>query len=194
MSRRSTSFSGQWAGRLVEMMESHAFRALSLSAHRVIHRVEIELAHHAGKDNGSLPVTFDDFQSYGVHRHAIAPAIREAVALGFLEITQKGRAGNAEWRKPNLFRLTYRPAKGVYGDGTHEWRKIDSDEAAKRLANAARKAKAEKTKHQCRKRTDLTPAKRTNKRPSHGTETGITGHGSETITTSISRGAGQDAA
>jgi len=103
MSRRSTSFSGQWAGRLVEMMESHAFRALSLSAHRVIHRVEIELAHHAGKDNGTLPVTFDDFQSYGVHRHAIAPAIREAVALGFLEITQEGRAGNAEWRNQIYF-------------------------------------------------------------------------------------------
>jgi hypothetical protein len=83
-------------------MESPAFRVLSLSARRVLDRVEIEHAHHGGKDNGALPVTFDDFQRYGIHRHAVAPAIREVVALGFLEITQQGRAGNAAWRKLDL--------------------------------------------------------------------------------------------
>jgi hypothetical protein len=34
--------------------------------------------------------------------------LREVCALGFVEITERGRAGNAEWRRPNLFRLTYR--------------------------------------------------------------------------------------
>jgi hypothetical protein len=187
MSRRSTSFSGQFAGRLIEMLESPAFRVLSLSAHRVINRVEIEHAHHGGKDNGALPVTFDDFQRYGIHRHAVAPAIREAVALGFLEITQQGRAGNADWRKPNLFRLTYRPAKGVYGDGTHEWRKIETPEAALMLADVARKSKSKQPRTQCRKKTDFTPEKRTTKYPFHGAKTGITGDSAETITTSISR-------
>jgi len=90
-------------------------------------RVEIELADHGGADNGKLPVTYDDFERYGIHRHAVGPAIREAVALGFLEITEPGRAGNAEWRKPNLFRLTYRDTNYA---PTNEWEKIETDEHA----------------------------------------------------------------
>jgi hypothetical protein len=31
----------------------------------VISRIEIELAHHGGNDNGQLPVTTDDFVEYG---------------------------------------------------------------------------------------------------------------------------------
>ncbi len=193
MSRRSTSFTGQFAGRLIAMMESPAFRVLSLSARRVLDRVEIEHAHHGGKDNGALPVTFDDFQRYGIHRHAVAPAIREAVALGFLEITQQGRAGNAAWRKPNLFRLTYRPARGAYGDGTHEWRKIETYDAALLLADVSRKRKSEKTKSRCREKTEFTPEKSTTKQPFNGAQTGTTDHGAQTGTTSISRGGGHDA-
>jgi hypothetical protein len=154
-SRHRGQISGQFAPRLVEMLESPAFRTLSLAAHRVISRVEIELAHHGGKDNGKLPVTYDNFQDYGIDRHAIAPAIREAIALGFLEITEAGRAGNAEWRTPNLFRITYRQAKGVPGDGSHEWRRIDSKDAAVSIGKAARKMKAKKTEDQWGKSPNL---------------------------------------
>ena len=90
---------------------------------------------------GEVPVTYDDFQRYGMDRQAIAPAIREAEALGFIEVTEHGRAGNAEWRKPNLFRLTFRASKGVHGDGTHDWRKVSSDEEASVIAKRARLAK-----------------------------------------------------
>jgi hypothetical protein len=154
-SRHKGQISGQFAPRLVEMLESPAYRALSLAAHRVISRVEIEMAHHGGKDNGKLPVTYDNFQDYGIDRHAIGPAIREAVALGFLEITMAGRAGNAEWRTPNHFRITFRPAKGVPGDGSHEWRQIDNKDAAVSAAKAARKKKAPKTERQWGKLPDL---------------------------------------
>ena len=85
------------------MLRSPAWRALSLSARRMLDRLEIEMADHGGTDNGKLPTTYDDFHRYGIYRHAIGPAIREAVALGFLKVTEPGRAGNAEWRKPNLF-------------------------------------------------------------------------------------------
>lgn len=117
MSRnRERSIPSQFAPRLIEMLEAPAYRVLSLSARRVIDHVEIELAHHGGNDNGRLPVTYEDFESYGIDRGSIAPAIREAVALGFLEITEKGRAGNAEWRKPNYFRLTLtRRPRGACG-------------------------------------------------------------------------------
>jgi hypothetical protein len=129
---------GQFAPRLIEMLESFAFRVLSLSARRVLDRVEIEMAKHGGTDNGRLPVTYDDFQAYGIHRHAIGPAIREAEALGFLQVTERGRAGNADFRSPNRFRITYRHAKDVAGDGTHEWRRIETMERAIEVAEKAR--------------------------------------------------------
>jgi len=135
--RRRTSIDGQFAGREIKMLESYPFRALSLSARRVLDRLEIELAHHGGVDNGQLPVTFDDFQRYGIDRHAIAPAIRELVALGFVEVTEHGRAGNAEWRTPNRFRLTYKHTNSA--GPTHEWKRIQTTERASEKAKEARK-------------------------------------------------------
>jgi hypothetical protein len=141
---RRTSIGGQFAARLIEMIESPAFRVLSLSARRVLDRVEIEFAHHGGTDNGRLPVTYDDFVAYGIHRHAIGPAIREAEALGFLQVMEHGRAGNADFRSPNRFRLTYRHARNVQGDGSHEWRRIDTMERALEIAAEARKGSGSK--------------------------------------------------
>ena len=121
------------------MLESPAYRALSLSAHRVLSRIEVELGHHGGTDNGKLPVTYNDFQEYGVDRHSISAAIRECVALGFLEITEIGRAGNAEFRTPNKFRLTYAYSSGP--KPTHNWQQIETDEQARTIAHTARRSK-----------------------------------------------------
>lgn len=142
---KRTVIGGQFSGRLIEMMESPAFRALSLSAHRILNRVELEHAHHGGTDNGRLPVTYDQFEEYGIHRHAIRPAIRECIALGFLEVTVAGVAGNAEHRSPNMFRLTYRYAQGDHGrQGTNEWRKVASIEEAMQRSSQSRKGRDER--------------------------------------------------
>jgi hypothetical protein len=114
----------------------------------VLARIEIEHAHHGGKENGRLPVTYDDFVRYGIHRHAIAPAIRELAALGFIEITQRGRAGNAEFRSPSMYRLTYRNAKDERGDGTHEWQRIETIEQAEAIAKIARRDSDQTTQKQ----------------------------------------------
>jgi len=126
------------------MLESPAFRALRLSARRVLDRLEIELAHHGGKDNGRLPVTYDDFVKYGMDRHAVAPAIREVVALGFVEITERGRAGNAEWRTPNRFRITYKHTNEA--GPTQEWKRIYTNDQAEKLAQTARATQRVKRK------------------------------------------------
>jgi hypothetical protein len=97
------------------------------------------MAHHGGTDNGRLPITYQNFEDYGMDRDAIAPAIRECEALGFIEVTVHGRAGNAEFRAPNMFRLTYRHCKDVDGDGTHEWARIKTNAEALAVAKAARK-------------------------------------------------------
>jgi hypothetical protein len=157
MTSRRTSIGEQFAPHTIAMLRSPAWRALSLSARRVLDRIEIELADHCGTDNGKLPVTYDDFVRYGIERHAIGPAIREIVALGFVGITEAGRAGNADWRKPNLFRLTFRNTKYA---PTNEWQKISEEQAAP-IARAARMAPPRKTKSQCGKTPNLSGETRT---------------------------------
>jgi hypothetical protein len=199
--RRRNAIAGQFAARPIEMLESPAFRALSRAAHQVLARVEVEHAHHGGADNGELPVTYDQLVEYGVHRHAIAPAIRELVALGFIQITAKGCAGNERYRRPNLFRLTYRPAKNVTtGDGTHEWRSVMSVAQAEALAQQGRREVDQRAhelglaRARARKKSSSdgflpvsVTVSGTNKTQTPVTETGTTCVSAETITTSISR-------
>lgn len=126
----TTSISGQFAPRLIEMLKSPAYRALSLAAHMILARIEIELAHHSGNGtaareaNGKISVTYAQFEDYGLQHGSIAPAIRELEALGFIERTQRGCGGNASFKQLSLYRLTHRHAVGVPADGSHEWRRI----------------------------------------------------------------------
>ena len=138
--KRRNRIDGQWSARLIEMLESPAWRVLSLSAHKIIDRVSIELAHHGGNDNGHLPITKEQFVEYGLTPRLVAPAIREAEALGFLRVTEHGRGGNATYRKPNLFLLTCVNSKSGPAP-THDWRKIKTIEQAEAIAAAARAAK-----------------------------------------------------
>ncbi len=82
------------------------------------------------------PVTYAQFRAYGIDKEAIAPATRELRALGLIEITQRGRAGNADFRRPNFFRLTFLPTSGAAP--TNEWAKIDSLKDAETIAAYAR--------------------------------------------------------
>ena len=140
--KRQNKISGQFAARPIAMLESPAYRALSQAAHMVIARIEIELGHHGGNDNGSLPVTFEHFEEYGIYRNGVAAAIREAEALGFIRITERGRGGNAEHRRPNLYYLTFSNWRGSRAEPPpHDWRKIKTIEDAKEIAAEARKSK-----------------------------------------------------
>jgi hypothetical protein len=167
-SRQSWIKGEKYVLHLIPMFESPAFRVLSRAAYQVLVRLEIELSRQAGKSNGVLIVTFAQLEEYGVHRHAIAPAIRELVALGFIEITEQGRAGNAEWRRPTKYRITYLPTDDA--DPTHGWRQITEDDAemiaqgARRAGSNSAKATApKKQKPTPGKRTDFAPGKRTSK-------------------------------
>ena len=137
--KRRNRISGQYSVHLIEMIESPAYRALSRSEHMVLSRIEIELAHHGGNDNGRLPVTIDDFVRYGMHRTSVAPAIRGVEALGFIRITDRGRGGNAEHRSPNRFFLTYAHGRDSRADPpTNNWRRIKTMEEALQVARMAR--------------------------------------------------------
>lgn len=125
--------------RTIRMLESPAYRVLSQAAHRVISRIEVELGKHAGKDNGKLPVTMDNFVEYGLHRHAISPAIRELEDLGFIQVI-RGIAAMAGQRRPSLYRLTYLPSYGE--EPSNEWATVLTVEDAERIAKGARSRKA----------------------------------------------------
>jgi hypothetical protein len=139
--RKINRIDGQFNARLIEMLESPAYRVLSLSAHRVLDRVCIELAQHGGNDNGKLPVTYEHFMEYGIDRHAIAPAIRELEALGFLVVTQRGRPSAGEFRLPNLFLIPWINSRSS-PNPVHDWRRIQDIETADALVRAARKQKS----------------------------------------------------
>jgi hypothetical protein len=136
---RRTSIEGQFVTHQIEMLRSPAWRALSLSARKVLDRIEIEQADHGGADNGKLPVTYADFTKYGIDNKAIAPAIRELDALGIIEVTERGRPSKADWRFPNKFRLTYLPTHDAAP--TQEWRRIKDRKEAAAIAKSARAEK-----------------------------------------------------
>jgi hypothetical protein len=139
-SKRRNRISEQFSARLIEMLESFAYRCLSQAAHRALSRVEIELAHHGGQDNGQLVVTFEDLVRYGVPRATVGPALSELDALGFIQFAQHGKpARAAEYRKPNVFLLTTRPELDGVGAERCRWRRFTTLEEAQAVADAARK-------------------------------------------------------
>jgi hypothetical protein len=202
--KRRNKISGQFFARLIEMLESPAYRVLSRSGHMVLARIEIELASHGGNDNGRLPVTTENFVEYGMHRTSVAPAIRETEALGFIRVTERGHGGNAEYRSPNRFYLTYAHARGSNrSPPTHAWRRVKTLEEAKQIADTARSNKStsaiERGKRSWRKRQQKTKSGTENTRVSvlkNSLETsegpvrdsGTTRSGGETELLSISRG------
>jgi hypothetical protein len=203
VAKRRNRISGQFAARLIEMLESPAYRALSASGHKAISRIEIELGHHGGNDNGRLPVTTNDFVEYGMHRTSVAPAIREAEALGFIRVTERGRGGNAEYGTPNLFFLTFSQTRdsGKHPP-THDWRRFETLREAEQAARSARDNKnpqaVEHGKRSWRKRqqiqkagTESSPASRQNNRidttAAPVLKTVTTGSGEDSVPLSIAR-------
>ena len=75
--------------------ESPAYQVLSRAAHQALSRIEIEHMMHGGFENGKLPVTYDQFVAYALHRRSIAPALRELEAVRLVEVTERGSSGAA---------------------------------------------------------------------------------------------------
>lgn len=116
---KPTTIAGQFIAHRIEMLESTAWAELTFAARRILDRLEIEHAHHGGKDNGNLPCTYDDFERFGIRRKSVAPALKLLVRLGFIEVTYQGRGGNAEFHQPSRYRLTYLTTKRAAP--TDEW-------------------------------------------------------------------------
>jgi hypothetical protein len=138
-SPRRNLTSEQFISHTREMRESAAWRALPNNARRVVERLELEHMHHGGRENGRLPCTYGDFEKAGIRRKSIALAIRQAEALGFLEVVKRGYIASTGFRAPSTYRLTHvhNADKRKHGLPTHEWRMIKDQEGAARALDLA---------------------------------------------------------
>ena len=133
-----------WVWATTAMLASPAWRALSRSAIQVIIRIWIEHSQHGGRDNGRLPVTFDNFEEFGIDRKNIKASLDEAEALGFIFRTEKGRrAFGTVPGKSSRYGLTWigvSSATNIEGPG-NEWRGIADGNAAKERVAKVRAAR-----------------------------------------------------
>src|SRR5262245_55501185 len=92
---------------------------LSISAQRLLLRLEQEWARRAGKENGRLQLRYDQFVSAGISRRLIKRARSDLEACGIIAVTRGKPAPPI--KAPLLFRLTYLPTADALP--THDWKK-----------------------------------------------------------------------
>jgi hypothetical protein len=98
-----------WVWFTREMIESEAWKSLTLASRKIIERVILEHMAHGGTMNGLLAVTYEDFVRFGIRRGSLPAAIKLATNTGLLIITEKGRASTGPDRWPNRFALGWLP-------------------------------------------------------------------------------------
>jgi hypothetical protein len=97
-----------WVWLTRTMLESPAWRALSGAGKRVIERVAIEDMAWGGKKNGSLKVTYRNFEQHGIRKNSIADAIDEAVTLGWIIVTKRGGYSSGNQKHCNEYQLGWK--------------------------------------------------------------------------------------
>lgn len=134
-SKRASRLVGNWVPHTREMLESPAWMVMlrSSTAYKVLSRIELEHMRHAGQENGQLICTYADFEAYGVRRKSVPDALLYLERLGFIEVTVRGRGGNADYNTPNRYRLTFVLGNNI--EPTNDWKRIKTIEEAERLVN-----------------------------------------------------------
>jgi hypothetical protein len=117
-----------WAWITRPMLESPAWRALPLYARQVVDRIMLEHLSHGGNENGELPVTYDDFEAYGVRRASVRRAIEIAERLGFVDLVTPGKRGYGIARRPHKFGLTWLPRRD-FTPASNRWKSITDTDA-----------------------------------------------------------------
>ncbi|CAM5766386.1 hypothetical protein LMIY3S_01805 [Labrys miyagiensis] len=135
-----------WLWLTRDMLSSPAFRQLSGNALLIVMRVAVEHLCSGGKENGRLVVTHRDFITYGVSAKAVATSIREAEALGWITVTERGRGGKAgDYRRPNCFALSWLPT--AEGNASNAWRRFTSADEARRAVADVRTLRVAPPRH-----------------------------------------------
>jgi hypothetical protein len=122
----------------LSMLESPAYRTMSLMGRRFLNAVERENLKHGGKDNDKLIVPGKMLKQYCLtaSTRMINEAKLEAEALGFLHF-KRGVGGKGKERAPNEYGLTYLPGHNG-GPPTDDWTEIKTIEEAKQRVEDAK--------------------------------------------------------
>jgi hypothetical protein len=119
-----------WVPHTVKLCTSIACQALDRDAFLAVTRLEIEHMRHAGKENGQLKVTYDQFEQTGIQRKGIRRTLDWLCALGLLAVTHRGTFA-VGGDNANEYRLTYLPWKFQQAVGapqylqpTNEWKTV----------------------------------------------------------------------
>ena len=113
-----------WSWLTSELINSLAWRSMSVNCLKLIHRLLLEHCNHGGLENGRLVCTYKDFQEYGLTRNKIRPAIEEADFLGLVK-HQRGERIFAK-NQPNSYRITFYGTSEAR-DPTNEWKRITKE-------------------------------------------------------------------
>ena len=113
-----------WLWLTGELINSLAWRSMSVNCRKLIDRLLLEHCNHGGLDNGRLVCTYKDFQDYGLTRNKIRPAIEEADFLGLVK-HQRGERVFAK-NQPNVYRITFYGTSEAR-DPTNEWKRITKE-------------------------------------------------------------------
>jgi hypothetical protein len=89
----------------VDVMESLAWRSLSINARRIMDRLLLENFRHMGGDNGKLRVSVRQFAECGVAMRFAKGAIAKLVTGGLVAVTAGVARGSLA--PPNLYRITF---------------------------------------------------------------------------------------
>lgn len=130
--KRELKIEGAFVPHRLEMLTSDAWGVLTPPARQILDRLEIEHMQHAGTENGNLPVTYDDFQAFGIRRKSVADSLKLLIKVGLVRVEEQGRGGNAEFRRAARYRLTYIGARGE--PPTDDWKKYRRMEGVGLLA------------------------------------------------------------
>ena len=114
-----------WTWLTRDLLESPAWRGMSIHCRRFIDFLMIDHCSHAGRENGRLQATYDQLARSSISRKRIAAAIQEAVERGLVEVTRRGGLYGAECRRtPSLYRLTWIGTVNPAGRATNEWQRF----------------------------------------------------------------------
>jgi hypothetical protein len=138
-----------WLWLTREILESYAWRALSNAGQKTVSRIGLEHLAHGGCLNGDLPVTYRDFEAYGIGPNSVFPALAEASALGLIERTVAGHQAWGPFKgRPARYGLCWLPRH----DGTpasNRWRRFHSLAEARGAAAEARQRVADDRQRKC---------------------------------------------
>lgn len=145
-----------WAWLTADLLASPAWRALSVTARRLVDALMLENCLHAGQENGNLVRPYDRLAADGLTRDTINIAIREVEALGLVAVKHGGRYNGRN--TPNVYRITFLGT--LEAAPTDEWAKITADDVQGILERLkAERAAARTRKAQRKERRAKKPAK-----------------------------------